>query len=96
MYPRSRLRKPRGPLAVKIDTRGSESFVINGGRKTLAQAELLILEFWPYGVARMGGNVEDIISCLQNFATVTIAEDEGGDVIHQQSHPTRRPLGSAR
>jgi FkbM family methyltransferase len=54
-----------GPLAVKIDTQGAEPFVIGGGRQTLAKAGLLILEFWPYGAARLDGDLNSVIDFLE-------------------------------
>lgn len=55
---------PREPMAAKIDTQGAEPFIVAGGSKTLAQAGLLAIEFWPYGMARMGGNPEVVIQFL--------------------------------
>ena len=40
------------PIAVKIDAQGAEPFIIAGGAKLLASADLLIMEIWPYGIAR--------------------------------------------
>ena len=44
-------------LGVKIDTQGAEPFVIAGGRKTLSSAQLLVLEWWPYMITRMGATL---------------------------------------
>ena len=41
------------PLAVKIDTEGAESFVIEGGPQLLSQSELFFTEVWPYGIAEV-------------------------------------------
>jgi FkbM family methyltransferase len=51
----------RLPLAVKIDTQGSEPQVVAGGRSVLGQASLVHLEFWPYGMERTGGNVNELL-----------------------------------
>jgi FkbM family methyltransferase len=74
----------RVPIAVKIDTQGAEPFVVKGARKTLAAAGLLILEFWPYGMVRMGGNPDEVIRCLeQDFATLSLVDGEN----HMPSPP---------
>ena len=52
------------PLAAKIDVQGAEPFVLAGGRDTLSQASLLSLEFWPYSMRRMGGDVSAVIAFL--------------------------------
>jgi FkbM family methyltransferase len=65
------------PIAVKIDTQGAEPKVIAGGRQILASADLLSLEFWPYGMARIGGDVEEMIAFLeQNFREASILEHD--------------------
>lgn len=66
-----------GPVAVKIDVQGAEPFVIKGGRKTLAAAGLLIMEFSPYSMARMGADAEEIFQCLESdFAVVNLVMGE--------------------
>ena len=68
----------RKPLAVKIDTEGAESFVIEGGPQLLSQAQLFFTEIWPYGIARMGGNIERVAKLIKdNFSTFEIPPDFG-------------------
>lgn len=68
----------RKPLAVKIDTEGAESFVIEGGGRLLAEAQLFFTEIWPYGIARMGGNIERVAKVISdNFSTFHIPPDFG-------------------
>ena len=68
----------RKPLAVKIDTEGAESFVIEGGPRLLSQAQLFFTEIWPYGIARMGGNIERVARLIKdNFTTFQIPPDFG-------------------
>jgi hypothetical protein len=52
------------PIAAKIDVQGAEPFVIAGGRNTLSQASLLSVEFWPYSMRRMGGDISALIAFL--------------------------------
>lgn len=53
------------PLVVKIDTQGAEQHIYAGGQAVLARATVLILEFWVYGLERMGGEPEDLIRALE-------------------------------
>jgi len=65
------------PLAVKIDTQGAEPLVVAGGLRTLAKAELLIMEFWPYGMARLGCDPGPMIDFLEReFEEISIAPAE--------------------
>ena len=71
-----------GPLAVKIDTEGAEPFVVSGGKETLGRAGLIVAEFWPYGMAQLGGNPEDMIEFLRDqFSTLSIASLENGPIL---------------
>jgi len=40
------------PLAAKVIAQGSELHILAGGRNTLCRAEVLVLEFYPYLLAR--------------------------------------------
>lgn len=53
-----------GPVAAKVDTQGAEPFVVRGGRRTLEAAGMLAIEFWPYGMARLGGDPAEVIEFL--------------------------------
>ncbi len=69
----------RSPIAIKIDTQGAEPHVFAGGRKVIARADLLITEFWPYAMHRMGGDVREMFDQLAAFfATAVAAEFEEG------------------
>jgi FkbM family methyltransferase len=71
----------RPPLAIKIDTQGAEPFVFNGGKRTLSKADLIIVEWWPYGMRRLNGNPSLVTEFLQKqFASVIIAEREDGEI----------------
>jgi FkbM family methyltransferase len=66
-----------GPVAVKIDTQGAEVFVFKGGLRTLKSCALLIVEFWPYGMARLGTDAESVVRFLEeHFKTVALATEE--------------------
>ncbi len=70
-----------GPLALKIDTQGAEPFVFDGGKNTIARAELIIMEWAPYWMARTGGNPQSVTDVLrEQFDTLSIATGEEGPV----------------
>jgi FkbM family methyltransferase len=62
----------RRPIVIKIDTQGAEPFVFAGGTRTLAAADLMVLEVWPYGARRLGG---DFIASV--VPLITSRFDEG-------------------
>lgn len=53
-----------GPLAVKIDTQGAEPQVVAGGEKVFSRAELLIIEWSPYLVEQLGGDINVVVGML--------------------------------
>ena len=56
-----------GPLAAKIDAQGAEPYIITGGSKILARAELVVLEFSPMLIDQLGGEVAKIVEFLATF-----------------------------
>ena len=42
------------PIVGKIDVQGAEQMVLAGGEAVLREADLLIVEYWPYGMRRLG------------------------------------------
>jgi FkbM family methyltransferase len=65
------------PLGAKIDCEGSEPQVFAGGAKLLASADLIVTEFFPYMMRRLGGNVAAEIDFLRShFCEGTILVDE--------------------
>jgi FkbM family methyltransferase len=72
------------PLAIKTDTQGAEPFVFAGGRQAFARADLVIAEWAPYLLARLGGNLHEVTDCLAvHFRTISIAEGEQGELVRE-------------
>jgi FkbM family methyltransferase len=46
------------PIAIKIDTQGAEPNIFIGGPTSMAAAELVSMEFAPYWMRRIGGDIE--------------------------------------
>ena len=71
--------RPGSALGVKIDTQGAEPFIIAGGRRTLSPAQLLVLEWCPYMMARMGGDPMVVLQFLRgSFRIGSIWRAEAG------------------
>lgn len=73
------------PIAVKIDTQGAEPFVVEGGWQALSQARLIIMEFSPYQMERMGGSLEVVLDLVRTFPFVQIAKGESALPSYQMS-----------
>jgi FkbM family methyltransferase len=70
------------PLTVKMDTQGAEPNIIAGGMNVLSAADLIALEFWPYGMRRIGGDVNaEIIFLLNNFREGSIVKGDSDAAI---------------
>lgn len=54
------------PLAVKIDCQGAEPAIIQGGLHTLGKADLIVCEFWPWGMRRMGLSPDPILDFVSS------------------------------
>jgi FkbM family methyltransferase len=58
---------PAAPFAIKIDTQGAEPLIFAGGQSHLAKASLIICEFWPWGMKRMGAQPDVILDFVRYF-----------------------------
>lgn len=53
---------------VKIDVEGVEARVLRGGRRTFEQFKpIVLIEFWPFGLARAGSTAEEVASLLEEL-----------------------------
>ena len=50
---------------VKIDAQGSESHILDGAPRLLAQCPVWILELWPWGLKTAGRTVWDVLRVLR-------------------------------
>lgn len=72
------------PIVVKIDTQGAEPEVVEGGSRLLSEADMILIEFWPYGIRRRGRDVGDILSFSEKHFPkgAIIARDSEFERIH--------------
>ena len=74
-------------MVVKIDTQGYEDKVLQGGQRLLTQADAVILEYWPSGVRRAGGDLNLLHERLCSFARGAILSPSESDSL-PELHPT--------
>lgn len=67
------------PLGVKIDTQGYEPFVVEGGASTLAKAALIVMEFWPITMSKLGGAYTKPLELISRFKCAAIMPAESDD-----------------
>lgn len=65
------------PLVIKIDAEGSEYHIYKGGRNIIRLADLVIMEYWPYGVKNMEGNTNEMIRMIEEDFDYATILDEG-------------------
>ncbi len=70
-----------GGCVIKIDTQGSEVNVFRGGDKVFARADVVIAEFCPYLLLRMGTPVEEYLSFMRHFPFGAIMPDAVTDPV---------------
>ena len=75
------------PVVMKVDTQGSEVRVFQGAEKCLKLVDYLIVEYWPYGLHRMGDSIDAFISVVSQFPFGAIYNDSEIDI------PSLLPIG---
>lgn len=58
---------PTGPLAIKIDAQGAEPSIFAGGERTIKSAGMVLSEFWPFGMSRMGLTPDAVLDAAREF-----------------------------
>ncbi len=66
------------PLVIKMDVQGAEPAVLDGGSNVFRAADVLIVEFWPYGIKRLGGNPQRFLEELAaNYPYIASISEDG-------------------
>ena len=55
------------PIVAKIDVQGAELMVLAGGETILREAELLVVEYWPYGMRRLGSDPMEFLRAFSGI-----------------------------
>lgn len=67
----------RGPVAVKMDIQGAEPFALASGEALFRKAELLLTEYWPYGIRRLGGDLDALhVGFARHFRFGAVLHDD--------------------
>ena len=53
-----------GPVVVKMDIQGAEPFALDTGEALFRRADLLVTEYWPYGLLRLGQDPRTFLNRL--------------------------------
>jgi FkbM family methyltransferase len=67
-----------GPIVAKIDAEGSEAKIIAGGYQTLSRAGLITFEWYPYLLARAGGDPEPALCLVADFQRASMVVGDRG------------------
>jgi FkbM family methyltransferase len=72
------------PIALKIDTQGAEVQVLRGARRLMPRVDHLIIEYWPYGLNRMGDSPAAFFDEIKQFpygrVSTPYAEEDPSDL----------------
>jgi FkbM family methyltransferase len=74
------------PLVVKIDAQGAEPMIIRGGQRMLSRAELFVMEFSPFHMAKFQATADDVLEFLSgNFTEISVGVGERHDFLPRMS-----------
>ena len=63
------------PIIMKVDTQGAEVRVFSGAKSFLEAVDYLIVEYWPYGLRRMGDTTESLFAIISQFHWGAVYDD---------------------
>jgi len=67
----------QGPVIVKLDIQGAEAHAFAGGDSLFERADLALLEYWPYGLRRLGTTPEALFRHIGNhFSHAALMSDD--------------------
>jgi len=71
-----------GPIGAKIIAQGAETHIVCGGRLALSLAGAMLIEIYPYGIARMHGDLASLLRfCTEHFQFAALNSGEHDDVL---------------
>lgn len=70
----------RHPVVTKIDIQGAEPYAFTHGARVLSATQLLLMEYWPYGIERLG-------TPIARFLDLVGAEFTYGALLEEETRP---------
>ncbi len=58
----------KSPVILKCDVQGAEADVLAGATGLLDRIDVIVTEFWPYGLKRAGADINEMMSCFSRFS----------------------------
>jgi len=56
------------PVVLKSDVQGADARVFRGAARVLAEVDVIFVEYWPYGLRRLGDSPDALFESLGEFA----------------------------
>lgn len=76
------------PVVLKSDTQGADARVFRGAARVLAEVDVIFVEYWPYGLRRLGDSPDSLFESLGEF--------EYGAIVHGAKPPPLLPRNELR
>ena len=66
-----------GPVLVKVDVQGAEGQALAGGEALFGRADIALLEYWPYGLRRLGTEPASLFAAARrHFGYAALLADD--------------------
>jgi FkbM family methyltransferase len=56
-----------GPVVIKVDVQGAEPLVFKGATKLIQRSAFVVMEYWPYGIDRLGISIDDYLHDIESL-----------------------------
>ena len=67
-----------GPVLAKVDVQGAEVQALAGGEALFGRADIALLEYWPYGLRRLGADPAALFAAVRrHFGYAALLADDG-------------------
>ncbi|MDE0256453.1 MAG: FkbM family methyltransferase [Rhodospirillaceae bacterium] len=72
-----------GPVLVKVDVQGAEGHALAGGAALFGRADLALMEYWPYGLRRLGTEPASLFAAVAGHFpyAALLADDQAPETV---------------
>ena len=72
-----------GPVLVKVDVQGAEAQALAGGSALFGRADLALMEYWPYGLRRLGTEPASLFTAVAGHFpyAALLADDQAPETV---------------